>query len=49
MRTTKEQREVILLFAEDPDNFAVVEAIKQSAVNRPPTGGKLEHSAWQLR
>jgi hypothetical protein len=33
---------VILQFAEEPDKFAVIEGIKQSTVNEPPTGGKLE-------
>jgi hypothetical protein len=45
MQTTQEQREVILQFAEDPDNFAVIEGIKQSAVNGPPTGGKVERKS----
>jgi hypothetical protein len=40
MQTTKAQREVILQFAEDPDNFALIEGKRTSASSGPPTGRK---------
>jgi hypothetical protein len=42
---TKEQREVILQFAEDLENCAVIEELRQSALDRPPTGGKVERKS----
>ncbi len=45
MRTTKEQREVCLQCAKDPDNSAVIEGKKTSALSGPFTGGKVERKA----
>ncbi len=45
MRTTKKQREVLLQFAEDPDDFALIEGKKTSALRGPPTGGKVLRKA----